>query len=378
MSTQQGREMIHAAGAVVALMLGAGASAAADAPTTSGQPPAVRNRTIAYALTHRVWAVYQTADGKAECPDGYNDGPREQFAQLFPNDGKQRTLLETQLRREGETWLPMTAEDRLPFKEAGGKISYGLDLDGKVKDGDFTSPNGKKGIDNQLYRALGCISNYRGPEGTIFHFEDSYVDRYNYNRLLIEISDVDSLANDDDVTVKSYRGLDKLMADSTGAGFIPGATQRVDARWGKFAEATWKGKIADGVLITAPADVKVPWSGTFGTIGDQKFKGLRFELKLTPERASGMLAGYVDVAQFYHQLNTAWSTHLQSYGQQSAPSLYRALRRLADGYPDPKTGEMTAISSAINAEFVQVYLDHPSRETAENLPARSLTQRVGR
>ena len=366
---------LHAAAAVAAVLLGAEPSLAAETAVPTQTPATVRGGIIAYALTHRVWAIHQTPDGKAECPNGFNDGPREQFAQLFPNDGKQRTLLETQLKREGETWLPSTAQEQLPFKEAGGKTSPGMDLDGKVKVTDFTSPDGKAGIDNQLFRALGCISNYRGPEGTIYHFEDSYVDRYNYNRLLIEISGVDSLNNDDDVTVKSYRGLDKLLADSTGSGFIPGATQRVDMRWGKFAEATWKGKIVDGVLVTEPSDVKVPWSGTFGTIGDQKFRGLRFELKLTPERASGLMAGYVDVAQFYHQLNTAWSTHLQSYGQQSAPSLYRALRRLADGYPDAKTGEMTAISSAITAEFVQVYLNRPPGQTVESESGRLPSQR---
>jgi hypothetical protein len=312
-----------------------------------------------------VWAVHQTPEGKVECPTGFNDGPREQFTRLFPDDGKQRTLLETQLMREGGIWYPSTAEEPFAFKEAGGKISYGMDLDGKVKDTDFTSPDGRKGIDNQLFRALGCIQNYRGPEGTIYHFEDSYVNRYNYNRLLIEISGVENLTNDDDVTVKTYRGLDKLLVDGTGAGYIPGGTQRVDARWGKFAQFTWKGKIVDGVLITEPTDAKIPWSGTFGTIGDQKFKGLRFELKLAPDRAEGQMAGYVDVAQFYHQLNTAWSTHLQSYGQHSASSLYRALRRLADGYPDPKSGEMTAISSAVNMKFIQAFIAHPPRQTVD-------------
>jgi hypothetical protein len=37
-------------------------------------------------------------------------------------------------------------------------------------------------------------------------------------------------------------------------------------------------------------------------------------------------------------------------------SLYKALRRLADGYPDPSTGANTAISSALHATFTQVYI----------------------
>jgi hypothetical protein len=34
-------------------------------------------------------------------------------------------------------------------------------------------------------------------------------------------------------------------------------------------------------------------------------------------------------------------------------------RRLADGYPDPKTGVNTAISSAVTVKFAQVFARHP-------------------
>jgi len=366
----------HALAAVAALALGAGPAAAQE---NSGDLPAVvKDGKIGFVLTHRYWSVYQTPEGKVECPNGFNDGPREQFKQLFPEDGTKRTLLETQLMREGRQWFPTTAEEQFTFKEAGGKISFGMDLDGKVKDTDFTSPEGKKGIDNQMYRAMGCISNYRAPEGTIYHFENEYLRRYNTNRFMIELSGVDSLVNDDDVTVKSYRGLDQLLTDATGAAFIPGGTQRIDERWGKFVQATWKGKIVDGVLITEPADVSIPASATFDTSAFHEFKGMRFELKLTGERAEGVMAGYVDVEAFNHHLNTSWSTHHQSYGQLSAPSMYRALRRLADGYPDPQTGEMTAISSALNVKFTQVYIEHPPQQTVSNPSATTQSAQVTR
>lgn len=349
--------------AACALAIGAGnagAQSAADVPSV------VKDGKIGYVLTHRYWAVYQTPEGKVECPKGYNDGPREQFKALFPEDGTKRTLVDTQLMREGRQWFPTTSEEQFTFKDAGGKISYGMDLDGKVKDTDFTSPDGAKGVDNQMYRAMGCISNYRAPEGTIYHFENEYLRRYNTNRFMIELSGVDSLVNDDDVTINSYRGMDQLLTDATGANFIPGGTQRIDGRFGGYVRATWKAKIVDGVLISEPADVTIPASATFDTSAFHVFKGMRFQLKLTAERAEGVMAGYVDVAAFNHHLNTSWSTHHQSYGQLSAPSMYRALRRLADGYPDPKTGEMTAISSALSVKFTQVYIDHPPQATASS------------
>ena len=33
------------------------------------------------------------------------------------------------------------------------RIGEGFNLDGKIKPNDFVSPDGEKGIDNQLYRA---------------------------------------------------------------------------------------------------------------------------------------------------------------------------------------------------------------------------------
>src|ERR1700691_4906036 len=59
-----------------------------------------KDGTIAYVLTDLHWGIYESADGKTECPDGFNEGNREQFKALFPQDGQTRTLLDTQLRRE--------------------------------------------------------------------------------------------------------------------------------------------------------------------------------------------------------------------------------------------------------------------------------------
>ena len=164
--------MLAAPCAFAAGLLVAGAASADNAPA---------GRTIGYVLTNEYWAIYQSPDGKAECPKGFNDGPREQFKVLFPEDGKKRTLMETQLARESEIWFPTTKPEQFPFYEAEGKTSYGLNLDGRVGPADFTSPEGEKGIDNNMYRALGCISNYRGPDGTLYHFTDKYLQQHNYN-----------------------------------------------------------------------------------------------------------------------------------------------------------------------------------------------------
>ena len=344
-------------GFAAAAILSAGAAAAADNAV-------IKNRTIGYAMSEVYWAMYQTKDAKAECPEGFNDGPREQFKVLFPEDGTKRTVVDTQLARERAQWFPTLTKERFPFHEATGKTAIGLNLDGKVGPNDFTSPDGEKGIDNQLWRALGCIANYRGPEGTLYHFTNNYMLRHNYNRYLIELTNVDSLINDDDVTVTTYRGLDSILTDATGNQPLPGGSQRVDMRWGKQFISTFHGKIVDGVLITDPADAYIPATAAFEDVTVQYIKDMRFKLKLTADQGTGLMAGYTDVEAFYRQLNESWSTHHQSYGQESAPSLYRALHKLADAYPDPKTGQNTAISSALDVKFTQVFIQHPPQETA--------------
>lgn len=347
--------------AAMTLTLCAAGSASAEDDASNA---VLRDGRIGYVLTNKYWAVYQTPDGKAECPNGYNDGPREQFALLFPDDGTKRTLLETQLARESEVYHPSTSEEPYPFYEVAGNTALGLDLDGKVGVNDFNSPDGDEGIDNQLYRALGCLAGYRGPDGAIYHFENVYMQRYGVNRLMFEITDIENITNDDDVTVTTYRGLDNLLSDATGKGFVAGGTQRVDARWGKRFVQKFKGKIVDGVLTTEAHDLGIPWSETFNTHTIQWVKDVRFSLRLTSEGAEGLMGGYVDVENWHQRLVRAWSTHHSSYGQVSAPSLYRALRRLADAYPDPETGENTAVSAAAELRFTQVYIMHPEPEAS--------------
>jgi hypothetical protein len=270
------------------------------------------------------------------------------------------------MAREIATWFPTTDKDQFPFREASGKYSYGLNLDGKVGPNDFTSPGpeGEPGVDNQLYRVIGCVGNYR-LNGTLNIFINNYMQQYNYNRVVLELTDVDSLTNDNNVTVSIYRGLNHLLTDGTGNDFVPGGSQKLDLRWGKEFIRHFHGKIVNGVLMTDPVDAVLPAMQNTGDTTVEAFRGMRLKLKLTPEHAEGVLAGYADIETFYRQMNEAWSTTILSYGQQSPPSIYKALRRLADGYPDPKTGQNTAISSAVNVDFAQAFIVRDKKDSSK-------------
>jgi hypothetical protein len=352
--TKQARRLARALGVALGCLAVATFALAGD-----NGPAAPRNGTIGYAMTDLYWAMYQTADAKSECPKGFNDGPREQYDVLYPSKGRQYNVVDTQLKLEAETWLPTTTPDSFVFKEAGGKLAYGLNLDGKATPEDFTNPAGEPGVDNQLWRALGCIIGFRGPDGVEYIFENKAIAQSRYNRTMIEITGVDSLVNDNEVRVTIYRGLDRLLTDATGNKVMPGGSQRIDLRWGKNLIQQLHGKIVDGVLTTEPArEMVIPWMN-LGVPTVQVIRDMRFQLKLTPTSAEGLIAGYADVDTWYKQLIRNDSTHHLSNGQISGISLYKALRRLADAYPDEKTGANTAISSALDVKMVQVFINCP-------------------
>jgi hypothetical protein len=334
----------------VALLV-AGALLAAGAGAAEGEAP--EGRTIAYVITNLSWALQSTPE-MTECPRGLNDGVREQFKLLFPEvAGQPREFAGTQLRRQIESYHPTTAPDELPFLEGEGPVAPGLDLDGVEGPEDFSGADGTRGVDNQMHRVLGCIANYRAPDGPIRFFEDEMILRENYNRLIVQLRDVDSLVDDADVAVMIFRGRDKVLVDAGGLKALPGGTQRIDTRWGSRYIRHTRGRIERGVLSTEPVDLRYPWDA-FYLPTDQFMWGARLRLALTPGDAVGLIAGYTDIESWYMHMLRNWSAHYQSYGKSSGSSIYKAMRRLADGLPDPGTGANRAISSALAAKFSQV------------------------
>jgi hypothetical protein len=349
------------AGATLVIAISANA-AASDSATGSNAPP---GGTIGYLVTDLEWAVYETKDAKEECPDGLNVGPREQTAAQFPDLSAHSDLTFEQvvLKREASRYFPENFKESLPFREAQGKVAYGLNLDGKVGPHDFVSPDGQVGIDNQLYRAIGCVIGYR-KNGFTRAFAQLSVKQKDYSRFLIEITGIHDMTNDPDVVVTTYRGLDPLVMDGADKP-IAGRTERVDLKRGARFVHKLHGKIVDGVLITEPADLVFPWITRNGyqVASEEWVRDARLQLKLRPEGAEGLLAGYSDVESWYNNTMRQWGWAGRQNHITPAP-LYQALHRLADAYPDSSTGANTAISGAIQVKFTQVFIQHPTEETA--------------
>jgi hypothetical protein len=372
--------LLKSARVAAAAGLGLAALGSASAAFAAAPP----GRTVAYVIHHRWETVYQSKDKdgnftKEECPDGVNEfGAIERFLSKFPKDSPRKfTLEETVLAAESQVWAPKIETEDTPFLLAGGKIGPGLNLDGKVDANDWTTPDGKAGVDNEFFRATGCMIAFReGSSQRLFHEE--YLEFKNFNRIMFVITEVDDLENDNDVTITTYRGMDRLQKDAMGK-FQADTTQRVDLRWGVPFISKGKAKIVNGTLITTvPADEYIFPSENHSNTATDRLRSPRFELKLEGEHMEGLMGGYLDVETTFRAMNRRFGTHQISYDRTWSPALYKVMRRLADGYPDPVTGENTAISAAIEVKGVRVHALFPdnkapdvkvasgSRDVAEN------------
>jgi hypothetical protein len=226
-----------------------------------------------------------------------------------------------------------------------------------------------------LFRAIGCTRLFRFPDGSFAHFSEMWVRDLNVNRILVELTGVDSLVNDNDVTVTMYRGKDNLIMDAGSVNVVAGGSNRIDDRFSKRFVRRLKGKIENGVLITEPSDMSWAWSPWYSLPGYYDFKQARFRVTLAPngQTAEGLVAGYADIDSFYKQFIRGWSTHHSSYGGLSQPSLHRELQRLADGVPGPD-GANTALSFSLQVRFTQIFIQHPEGQVAsapgESRPAQ--------
>jgi hypothetical protein len=249
-----------------------------------------------------------------------------------------------------------------------GKTSYGMNLDGDVDGkatantcahGNFTGNTGEAGVDNQVYRILGCTFGWRS-SGYMENNAASERRDSSHGILLIEATNVDDTMNDADVTVGFYRNLDSLPKDSKGQ-ILPNGSYRADTS-GRYA-ATTRGRIVNGVLTTDAVDAHLPFFGT-GVERHMFIKGMRLQLNVGGEAVKkGMIAGYHDLENWWGYMQRIGSGYAVTM-QASCPALREATEKYADGYPDPKTGKCTALSSAYNLTMVPAFVIHPPRQSA--------------
>jgi hypothetical protein len=273
-------------------------------------------------------------------------------------------------RRDIDTYInPFTAPDA-GMQQVTGRIAEGFDLDGKTNTGGFTGPGGERGIDNAFYRAWGCIMSYRG---TPYH---AYLSQRANDKMLdglytfvIRVSGNADPMNDDHVTVELAYSPDHVVKDPMG-----NVVRDVSFRIVKTEQYTrLKGRIRNGVLETEQADVHIPafsWGET--SRGDALFQKGRVRLVMNGDGGlSGLVGGYRDWRDVYGRdtfnVPSGGATR-ETYYHENQISMYYALKRNADGVPDPKTGRNTAISAAYRFTARPAFVVEPPKPVGVDQP----------
>ena len=115
------------------------------------------------------------------------------------------------------------------------------------------------------------------------------------------------------------------------------------------------------MLTTTRGDVRLPYYGNYNFLNPViRDMGLMLEIGADGKVATGQITGYYDLEQFLYYINGLNLTVIT--GWFSCPALNVAARKLADGYPDPATGQCTALSSAFNIRAYAAFIQHPKDE----------------
>jgi hypothetical protein len=233
------------------------------------------------------------------------------------------------------------------LKALSGKSGYGFNLDGKNSPSAFTDPEtGETGVNNQLFRALGCFDSMRG---TLQHAPASWA--FIWSKLreaapawLITLSS-ENLSNDGAVTFIFDRAIDPLKFDSQGNAWTD-VTYRIDPDPRSHHE--FRGQRKNGVFtITDHASLRLLQDPLFTPL----FRLEKTHLRLTTMAdgsIQGILGGYQPWSDIYWMLA---ALHGEGSIMGDVPGTYYLLRRMADADPD-QSGQNWSISVAYYLQAV--------------------------
>ncbi len=240
------------------------------------------------------------------------------------------------------------------FKTYEGKVAAGINLDGKDGKLDFEGPDGAKGVDNRLWRAVGCVSSFRE------NSRDDVARKVMMSMAaptLIELRGVDNLQDDPEVSVTVLAVNEALSRDGRG-GPLARATF-TPVRDPQF-RATVRGRITGGVLTTDPVDLTLNYKEQI-VDAPRHIRGARLRAKFGADGSiEGSIYGYYTLDSYYESIEQM-TQNGANLTKVSCPGVRKAIDRLADGYRDPRTGRFTAISSAYDFIGVKAFLATPDQ-----------------
>ncbi len=264
------------------------------------------------------------------------------------------TVMDSALSHRGfradiETYINPFAAPDPGFQQVTGRIAEGFDLDHDSRTGGFTSPDGQRGIDNAFYRVMGCGLSYRGVayQGYLSNRgNDKMLD--GLYTMVVRISGNQDPRDDAGAMVEIGYSPDPIVKDAAGK-----PADDYSFRIARSSQYTrLKATIRNGVVETGQvAELRVPAFAWYeSNRGEALFRKGRMRLVLEADGSlSGLLGGYRDWRDVYAKdtfnVPSGGQSRETTYYQNQI-GFYYALKRNADGIPDPKTGQNTAISAA--------------------------------
>lgn len=250
---------------------------------------------------------------------------------------------------------PWTLPDPGVF-EVVGTTSYGFNLDGDESTG-FTSPDGKvRGIDNEYYRAIGCLSTWRGPSRQGHHAKyvmDGMRDG-SFTVVMIVSGEGADPANDPNAKVGFYTAMDKMVKDANGE-VAHDYTFRINPAG---LQSVVEAKTTNGIIETrGPAFINVR---SVDNVPMKIESGqLRFEIQ--PDGSiQGVIGGYRSVNEMYNELAGGGAT-FELTMRMTTPAVWYALQRRADWKPNAG-GKNSFISMAYRFYGKPAYVMTPDAQ----------------
>ena len=369
---------------VVASLLGLGLVACDEAGNGAGGERVADAVRPAKGYVMARWYDEIPHDEPGECPQGLNLTEVEYFPEQWKAYMAERQRVrETEgrfLRWDHELLPPDACQDPLSQPDPGfltldgpARVS-GLDLDGsssKKSDGDattcahddFTSPEGQTGVDNQVWRLMGCVRGYR-PNDLMDRLRQANTNiKEGGYAILMEITGMDDPRDDDSVEVQFLSSAAPATLDALGEPMIDASfTVHPDET---YHNARARGRIENGILTTEPFDLRLKVKQqTMDNAIYYRDARVRAEI-LEDGRIRGLLGAYWDSQNFWSIMNdhTIGGT---PQGRNAAfnrgfmcAGLHHAIPRVADGHPDPETGRCTSISMALHFEAKPAFVIRP-------------------
>jgi hypothetical protein len=364
--------------ATVLLLAACGDKTTSVAPTEEVVAAAQQQQARGFVFTK--WEYEIPRDGGIECPQGMNITDEEFFSDEYAavrDEVKRR--YEGGDREGALELLPADAcKDPTVMPDPGFKLFEGnpviggLDLDGvnstvaaggQCAHNDFTGKDGQGGIDYQYWRLMGCVKGMR-PDGLydrMFSTNNTILE--NGYSTLLELKQVSGTPTDGKVEVRLFTSAGPVTKDANGQ--VVRDMSQVVHEDPMYHSAAFPGEIRNGVLTAGPVDARLKFK-VQAIDNYYYFRDIRIQADVLPDGTiSGLLAGYWDAKNIFDFMTQVYigPVHLgraaaTNLGYQCA-GLYHALPRVADGHPDPATGQCTSVSTVIRFAAVPAFIIMP-------------------